>query len=36
MLVGVNFDFNNGNITDWLKEETAAECSTDLTAIPPI
>ena len=21
MLVGVNFDFNTGNITDWLKEE---------------
>ena len=21
MLVGVNFDFNNGNITDWIKEE---------------
>jgi hypothetical protein len=21
MLIGVNFDFNTGNITDWLKEE---------------
>ena len=21
MLVGVNFDFNSGNVTDWLKEE---------------
>ena len=21
MLLGVNFDFNSGNITDWIKEE---------------
>ena len=21
MLIGVNFDFNMGNITDWIKEE---------------
>jgi hypothetical protein len=21
MLIGVNFDFNSGNITGWLKEE---------------
>ena len=21
MLIGVNFDFNGGNISDWIKEE---------------